>query len=144
MPLLAIFRLNGVGHIYSWKKSECPEKTTDLSQVAGKLYPIMLYRVHLEDTKRRNQEKLNLWIYSRIIEEIVLAIKQMHGFVDHRQIVYRIASTFLLIGMHCLWKIYVPMQIHCKWPSVCACIQEVTAQRVKYAIFQIHSVKTWR
>ena len=68
----------------------------------------------------------------------------MHGFVDHRQIVYHIASTFLLIGMHCLWKIYVPMQIHCKKPSVCACIHEVTAQRVKYAIYQIHSVKTYR
>ena len=83
-------------------------------------------------------------MYSRIIEEIVLAIEQMHGFVDHRQIVYHIASTFLLIGMHCLWKIYVPMQIQCKRPSEWPCIQGVTAQRVKCAIFQIHAVKTWR
>jgi hypothetical protein len=49
-----IFRLNRVGQIYSWQKPECPEKTTDLSQAASKLYPIMLYRVHLENTKRCN------------------------------------------------------------------------------------------
>ena len=52
-----IFWINRIGQIYSWKKPECQEETTDLSQVASKLYPIMVYRIHLEDTKRSNQEK---------------------------------------------------------------------------------------
>ena len=52
-PLLTIYQLNHVGHVYWLRKPEYQEKTTNLVQVTDKRHHIMLYRKHLAISKIR-------------------------------------------------------------------------------------------
>jgi hypothetical protein len=63
-PLLTIFELYRGGQSYWWRKSEYPEKTSDLSQVADKLWvdangASMSCRIDL-DTKNNENEPIVL------------------------------------------------------------------------------------
>jgi cytochrome b subunit of formate dehydrogenase len=48
-PLSTIFQLYRGGKLYWWRKPQYPEKTTDLSQLADKLYHIngVIYRFYI-------------------------------------------------------------------------------------------------
>jgi hypothetical protein len=79
---------------YVWRKTEYPEKTTDLSEVTDKIYHIMLYRVHLawagyELTNVSNDR------HSCIGSHIV--VSSTTRLVDTRYVLY------LLQGMSYIW-----------------------------------------
>ena len=53
-PLSIIFELYPGDQFYQWRKPECPENTTDLSQVTDTLYHIMLFKKNRKKSQNRH------------------------------------------------------------------------------------------
>ena len=51
--LSTIFHLCRGGQLHWWRKLEYPEKTNNLSQITDKIYHIMLYGIHLSNSRIR-------------------------------------------------------------------------------------------
>jgi len=53
MPLSTISQLYHGGQLYWWRKPECPEKTTNLSQVTDKIFTLSHNVVHFAKSENR-------------------------------------------------------------------------------------------
>ena len=89
MPLSKISQLYRDCKFYLWRKSQCPEKTTDLPQVTDNLFYIILYRVHLAWTGF----KLTTFISRKVFS--IRPMIQLDNIIFFKNFFFTIVNVYL-------------------------------------------------